>query len=101
MQRVILRGNLSGITMSTSETNPGHCRQSRIPAALQAVFLASNRGKDVHKPPPEKVANKVFFGNWLFQRKSTYAKTNNASAIESETNSQPFNEVSRMKLWKC
>jgi hypothetical protein len=46
-------------------------KQSRIPVALQAVFLASNRGKEVHKPPPEKAANKVFFRNWLFQKAST------------------------------
>ena len=45
-------------------------RQGRIPFTLQAVFLASNRGNEVHKPPPEKVASKVFFRNWLFQRQS-------------------------------
>lgn len=43
-------------------------RQSRIPSALQAVFLASNRGKDVDAPPPENVAYKVFFRNWRLQR---------------------------------
>jgi hypothetical protein len=46
-------------------------RQSRIPTTLQAVFLASNRGKEVHKPPPEQVAYKVYFRNWLFQRNTT------------------------------
>jgi hypothetical protein len=45
-------------------------RQVRIPATLQAVFLASNRGKDVYKPPPAKAASKVFFSNWLFQRQA-------------------------------
>ena len=45
-------------------------KQGRIPVALQAVFLASNRGKEVHKPPPEKAANKVFFRNWFFQKAS-------------------------------
>jgi hypothetical protein len=45
-------------------------RQGRIPATLQAVFLASNRGKDVNKPPPAKVASKVYFRNWLFQRQA-------------------------------
>jgi hypothetical protein len=45
-------------------------RPSRIPASLQAVFLASNRGSDVHAPPPERVAYKVFFRNWRFQAKS-------------------------------
>jgi hypothetical protein len=34
------------------------------------VFLASNRGSEVHAPPPERVAYKVFFRNWRFQAKS-------------------------------
>lgn len=34
--------------------------KSRIPVALQAVFLASNRGEEVHKPPPGRVANGIF-----------------------------------------
>jgi hypothetical protein len=46
-------------------------KSSRIPLGLQAVFLASNRGNDVHQPPPDKSASKVFFGNWLFQRRGT------------------------------
>ena len=33
---------------------------SRIPLALQSVFLASNRGKEVTVAPPEKVASKVY-----------------------------------------
>lgn len=41
----------------------------RIPATLQAVFLASNRGNNVNRAPPEKVASKTFFRNWFFQRK--------------------------------
>ena len=49
---------------------PNPSRQGRIPATLQAVFLASNRGRDVNKPPPAKVASKVFFRNWLFQRQA-------------------------------
>ena len=32
----------------------------RIPAELQAIFLASNRGEEVHKPPPSKSAFRVF-----------------------------------------
>ena len=34
--------------------------QSRIPLALQSVFLASNRGDEVKEAPPEKVASKVY-----------------------------------------
>lgn len=33
---------------------------TRIPVGLQAVFLASNRGQEVHKPPPGNVASRVF-----------------------------------------
>jgi hypothetical protein len=54
--------------MNNQANNPS--RQGRIPATLQAVFLASNRGRDVNKPPPAKVASKVFFRNWLFQRQA-------------------------------
>jgi hypothetical protein len=57
---------------------PQSSRQSRIPFTLQAVFLASNRGNEVHKPPPEKVASKVFFRNWLFQRQSNSANKRNS-----------------------
>ena len=35
-------------------------QSQRIPAALQSVFLASNSGLDVHSPPPERVASKLF-----------------------------------------
>jgi hypothetical protein len=53
---------------ATEDSN--RSRQGRIPATLQAVFLASNRGKEVNKPPPAAVASKVFFSNWLFQRQT-------------------------------
>jgi hypothetical protein len=33
---------------------------SRIPVSLQAVFLASNRGQEVNKPPPGNMASRVF-----------------------------------------
>ncbi len=56
-------------------------RQGRIPATLQAVFLASNRGREVNKPPPAKVASKVFFRNWLFQRQ---AKSKEKGGIEKK-----------------
>jgi hypothetical protein len=51
-------------------TDNTRSRQVRIPATLQAVFLASNRGSEVNKPPPEKVASKDYFRNWLFQRQT-------------------------------
>jgi hypothetical protein len=49
-------------------TDNDRSRQGRIPPVLQAVFLASNRGGVVNKPPPAHVASKVFVRNWLFQR---------------------------------
>ena len=36
----------------------------RVPQTLQTVFLASNRGKEILKPPPEKVAYKIFLQSW-------------------------------------
>lgn len=60
----------------TATAGPNTTRGTRIPFALQAVFLASNRGKEVHKPPPDHAASKVFFRNWLFQRKSNSSKKN-------------------------
>jgi hypothetical protein len=64
----------------------------RIPVALQAVFLASNSGKEVHTPPPERVAMKSFTdcktkrGNFFFRRfnrrKSAFQKmVNDGSTI--------------------
>jgi hypothetical protein len=47
---------LAFIIMNSSTTNFG----GRIPASLQAVFLASNRGHEVNTPPPRKVAFKTF-----------------------------------------
>lgn len=53
-------------------------RKPRIPAALQAVFLASSRGNQVHKPPP-KVDKKVdkrssWFSSWGQSSKMTKKK---------------------------
>jgi hypothetical protein len=46
------------MTMKTQENNCSG--QGRLPAALQAVFLASNRGEEVNTPPPRNLAFKVF-----------------------------------------
>lgn len=48
--------------MKKSPSRPA-CKPTRIPRDLQTVFLASNRGEDVHKPPASNVASKVF-GKW-------------------------------------
>mmetsp|Transcript_3886 Transcript_3886/g.8328 ORF Transcript_3886/g.8328 Transcript_3886/m.8328 type:complete len:408 (-) Transcript_3886:189-1412(-) len=43
-------------------------RAERVPRMLQHVFLQSNRGKEVHKAPPQQQAHRTFFGNWIFRR---------------------------------
>jgi hypothetical protein len=58
------------------QPQPPRPRQGRIPAALQSVFLASNRGKTVDRPPPGKVAYKVFFRKIFFQKKPEAEKNN-------------------------
>jgi hypothetical protein len=45
---------------------------SRVPLALQAVFLASNRGQEVHKPPPTAVLKTR---KWFWQRRTPTAET--------------------------
>lgn len=52
----------------------------RIPRSLQAVFVTSNRGRDVNKPPPQKVAYKVF-KNFMGIGK----KKKKAPVVESDT----------------
>jgi hypothetical protein len=45
----------------------------RIPQALQAIFLESNRGEEVHKPPSAGISFKVFT-KW-FDSRRTYDKS--------------------------
>ena len=73
-----------------ASTRTTHSGGSRIPLALQAVFLASNRGKDVVKPPPSKMAHKTFFRSWIFQgfgRKRKGKKSKDNKAAVSKKNS--------------
>jgi hypothetical protein len=62
------------ISTRTSETIPVQqektTKAERIPKTLQAVFLASNRGNDVHTPPPKHVAFKTFFRSLIGGRKN-------------------------------
>jgi hypothetical protein len=63
------RRNHSGgfATATTSKTTPTPVVNgftSRIPTSLQHVFLSSNRGHDVDKPPPLQVANRAFRTLW-------------------------------------
>jgi len=61
---------------------------SRIPASLQAVFLASNRGHEVNRPPPRNAAFKVFkrrgFGG-LFPFKSSRSLNTTKDASQLKT----------------
>jgi hypothetical protein len=47
-------------------------KKPRIPLELQAVFLESNRGGTVDKPPPS--ASKYFFQGWFGKRKESKQK---------------------------
>lgn len=55
-------------------------RQDRVPAALQQVFLMSNRGREVDKPPPNSAASKVYVDSWIHQRQGTPLTKKNESA---------------------
>lgn len=43
-------------------------RMHRIPVALQSVFLRSNRGVNVSKAPPERLASRTFLQNIFYRR---------------------------------
>lgn len=73
-------------------------RQSRIPFTLQAVFLASNRGKDVHKPPPENAGSKVFKKNWFLQRQAKEKK--NKLKTEGSPAESPAKKTDKRKAEK-
>jgi hypothetical protein len=68
--------------------NPQRTESSRIPLALQSIFLNGNRGKVVDVPPPGKAAMKVF-KRWIWRdaaskanSKKSFANTANASFSE-------------------
>ena len=56
----------------------------RIPVAFQAVFLASNRGKEVNEPPPGCIASKSFKPKSLWNRLSPRRKPKSTSSISAE-----------------
>jgi hypothetical protein len=70
-------------------------RAQRTPSTLQNVFLASNRGNDIHKPPPEKVASKTFFShNWFFSQKKSSMQTHKVSSNRRVAEEDQKNAVS-------
>jgi hypothetical protein len=56
----------------------------RIPKTLQAVFLASNRGNEVYKPPPKQVAFKTFFRSIMGKGKKSESKSNEPKKTKAE-----------------
>eukprot|EP00523_Entomoneis_sp_CCMP467_P015388 CAMPEP_0168774658 /NCGR_PEP_ID=MMETSP0725-20121227/5111_1 /TAXON_ID=265536 /ORGANISM="Amphiprora sp., Strain CCMP467" /LENGTH=388 /DNA_ID=CAMNT_0008824265 /DNA_START=118 /DNA_END=1284 /DNA_ORIENTATION=+ len=58
-------------------------KEQRIPSMLQAVFIQSNRGKVVNRPPPGKLASRVFRWTdrkWFWKR----GRGSKKAAIDSE-----------------
>jgi len=53
-------GDCSSTTAQSDRLN----RESRIPTALQHVFIASQKGENVHHPPPGRLASTTFFRNF-------------------------------------
>lgn len=53
------------------DDNPAPHEQSRIPRELQAIFIASNQGQEVHQPPQKSIAFKIFRPWSLWQRLSS------------------------------
>jgi hypothetical protein len=45
------------LNYDSTEASP---RSNRVPLALQAIFLQSNQGREVHIPPSNNLANRVF-----------------------------------------
>ena len=62
----------------------GNSQQQRIPAALQHVFLQSNRGNEVNVAPPNSVASKVYHENWNLQRSAASSTDDKAPQTKSQ-----------------
>ena len=69
-------------------------RISRIPVALQGVFLASNRGNEMNDAPPDNVASKVFVENAWMQR-STEPSAKKPSTTKSQSKRSKLSVPSR------
>lgn len=76
-----------GVVSPGNIINNKHKPTSRIPNTLQAVFLASNRGREVHKPPPERVAYKEYFRNLWGSAPFSRNGSQNNSRFGSKRNS--------------
>jgi len=65
-----------------------HGSTSRIPHSLQAVFLAANQGKDVHEPPTDGTANKVFVASSKDRRAPRWSRLARGVVAAKKNNSQ-------------
>lgn len=74
--------------MTGSPSTASATTSPRIPLGLQAVFIASNRGEEVHKAPPEKQANKTYIRSWIFgggrSKKRNSSKSNTEKNFEDD-----------------
>lgn len=52
---------------------------SRIPASLQAIFMASNQGQEVHEAPKDNSAYRVYRRNRKEEGKPVFARFGGAA----------------------
>uniref|UniRef100_A0A7S3LFU4 Uncharacterized protein n=1 Tax=Amphora coffeiformis TaxID=265554 RepID=A0A7S3LFU4_9STRA len=62
---------------------------SRIPASLQAIFMASNKGEEVYVPPADNAANRVYRRNRSEAGKPVFVKFAGSSLKRTMTNVPP------------
>jgi hypothetical protein len=67
-------------------------KKARIPLELQAVFLESNRGGTVDKPPPSA----VFFRRWLDKRKESKQKKSGSETHFDDITATPIIKETRV-----
>ena len=68
----------------------------RIPLELQAVFLASNRGEEVHTPPPGNVAFRMFQS--IFHRSSNKPQQKQGAVVSKTTTGRGFFGLQKNRL---
>ena len=87
-----------------NNAGPNQGTTSRIPLALQAVFLNGNRGIVVNTPPPEKAASKVFRGWWrrrpLDRTVSATSSSTEKTASDSTDGGKPVEQIISPRLKK-
>jgi hypothetical protein len=86
---------------NTEGVTRGKATGSRIPLLLQMVFLQSNRGLQVDKPPPDRSGHRVFFRNHNRTKpaaeKAQRRNTMDVGALAAVTSHAPEKHVSRFR----